>query len=217
MISANTTTRKAPAKQEKQTDVWKLTMTAMLSVLSFILMFFEFSLPIIPSFVKMDLSDLPALLGAFAMGPVSGAAVCLVKNLLHLFITSTGGVGELSNFLLGACFVFPAGLVYHKWKNKKSAFFGAFAGALLMGIDSIASNYYIAYPFFYHIMPEETILAAYQLILPQMESMLECLIIFNAPFTFVKGLFCLTITMAIYKPLSPFLKGAYRKYGPVRQ
>ena len=120
MISANTTTRKAPARQEKQTDVWKLTMTAMLSILSFILMFFEFSLPIIPSFVKMDLSDLPALLGAFAMGPVSGAAVCLVKNLLHLFITSTGGVGELSNFLLGACFVFPAGLVYHKWKNKKS-------------------------------------------------------------------------------------------------
>ena len=216
MMSTNTKTT-ATRKPEKQLDTWKLTMTAMLSVIAFILMFFEFSLPIIPSFVKMDLSDLPALLGAFSMGPASGAAVCLAKNLLHLFITSTGGVGELSNFILGACFVFPAGLAYNRWKNKNSAFFGAFAGAILMGAISIASNYFIVYPFFYNIMPEETILAAYQLILPQMESMLECLVIFNAPFTFIKGIFCLMVTMAIYKPLSPFLKGAYRKYGTVQQ
>lgn len=95
------------AKPTKQRDVWKMTMTAMLSAIAFVLMFFEFSVPIMPSFIKMDLSELPALVGAFAMGPVSGAMVCLVKNLLHLFMTTTGGVGELSNFLLGGSLCSP--------------------------------------------------------------------------------------------------------------
>ena len=96
---------------EKHVDIWKLTMIAMLSAIAFVLMFLEFSVPIMPPFIKMDLSDLPALLGAFAMGPVSGVMICLIKNLMHLFLSSTGGVGELSNFILGACFVLPAGLI----------------------------------------------------------------------------------------------------------
>ena len=104
----------------KRADVWKLTMIAMLSAIAFVLMFLEFSVPIMPPFIKMDLSDLPELIGAFAMGPVSGVTICLIKNLLHLFLSTTGGVGELSNFLLGACFVLPAGLIYRKWKGKKT-------------------------------------------------------------------------------------------------
>ena len=106
---------------KNQANVWKMTMTAMLSAIAFVLMFLEFSVPIMPPFIKMDLSDLPALLGAFAMGPVSGVMICLIKNLMHLFLSSTGGVGELSNFILGACFVLPAGLIYRNWKKKKSA------------------------------------------------------------------------------------------------
>ena len=108
---------------EKRVDIWKLTMTAMLSAVGFVLMFLEFSVPIMPSFIKLDLSELPALLGAFAMGPASGVMICLVKNLLHLFMTSTGGVGELSNFILGICFVLPAGLIYQRWKGKKKRHF----------------------------------------------------------------------------------------------
>ena len=74
-----------------------------------------FSVPFMPAFIKMDLSELPALIGSFAMGPLCGVVVCLIKNVLHLFITTTGGVGELSNFILGVAFVLPAGLIYkHK-------------------------------------------------------------------------------------------------------
>ncbi len=113
----NSTTRTT----EKRIDVWKLTMTAMLSAIAFVLMFLEFSVPIMPPFIKMDLSDLPELIGAFAMGPVSGVAICLIKNLLHLFMSTTGGVGELSNFILGACFVFPAGMIYRKWKKERDS------------------------------------------------------------------------------------------------
>ncbi len=194
----------------KRVDVWKMTMTAMLSAIAFVLMFLDFSVPIMPPFIKMDLSDLPELIGAFAMGPVSGVVICLIKNLLHLLISTTGGVGELSNFLLGACFVLPAGLVYRKWKGKKSAILGALLGAALMAIVSIISNYYIVYPFYYNFMAKDAILAAYQAIIPGVDSILQCLIVFNAPFTLVKGLFSVLITVLIYKHISPFLKGRNR-------
>ena len=115
----------------------------MLSAIAFMLMFLEFSVPVMPPFIKMDLSELPALLGAFAMGPVSGVMICFIKNLLHLLMSTTGGVGELSNFLLGACFVLPAGLAYQKQKGKKRALAGALAGAVLMAGVSIISNYFI--------------------------------------------------------------------------
>ncbi len=201
----------------KQRDVWKMTMTAMLSAIAFVLMFLEFSVPIMPSFIKMDLSELPALIGAFAMGPVSGMMICLIKNLLHLFMTTTGGVGELSNFILGACFVVPAGLVYQKWRNKKSAVAGAVAGAVLMGITSVFSNYFIVYPVYYNFMPKETILTAYQMIFPGVKNMLQCLIVFNVPFTFAKGILSVAVTMLVYKPLSPFLKGNYKRAGTFRK
>jgi riboflavin transporter FmnP len=196
--------------RDRRIDVWKLTMTAMLSAIAFVLMFLEFSVPVMPPFIKMDLSDLPELIGAFAMGPVSGVAICLIKNLLHLFMSTTGGVGELSNFILGACFVFPAGMIYRKWKGKKSAIFGASLGAFLMAVVSIVSNYYIVYPFYYNFMDKDAILSAYQAILPGIQSILQCLIVFNAPFTLVKGLLSVAVTVLIYKHISPFLKGTNR-------
>ena len=202
----NSTTRTT----EKRIDVWKLTMTAMLSAIAFVLMFLEFSVPIMPPFIKMDLSDLPELIGAFAMGPVSGVAICLIKNLLHLFMSTTGGVGELSNFILGACFVFPAGMIYRKWKGKKSAILGASLGSFLMAAVSVISNYYIVYPVYYNFMDKDAILTAYQAIFPGVENSLQCLIVFNAPFTLVKGLFSVVITVLIYKHISPFLKGTNR-------
>ncbi len=199
-----------PQINTKRADAWKLTMTAMLSAIAFVLMFLEFSVPIMPPFIKMDLSDLPELIGAFAMGPVSGVAICLIKNLLHLLMSTTGGVGELSNFLLGVCFVLPAGLVYQRRKGKKSAIVGAMLGAVLMAAASIVSNYYIVYPFYYNFMAEDAILAAYQAILPGVRDILQCLIVFNAPFTLMKGLFSVVITVLIYKHISPFLKGTNR-------
>ena len=155
----------------------------------------------------MDLSELPALLAAFALGPVSGVLVCLIKNLLHLFVSSTGGVGELSNFILGVSFVLPAALIYRHKKSRKNALFGSLLGAVIMGMISVFSNNFITYPVYYNFMPKETILQAYQLIVPSMKSILQCLICFNMPFTIVKGLFSVVITFLIYKPISPILKG----------
>ena len=187
-----------------------ITVTAMLSAISFVLMYFEFPIPIMPAFIKFDFSDLPALIGTFAYGPLCGMIVCLIKNLLHLMDSNSMLVGELSNFILGAAFVIPAGLIYKFKKTKKSALIGGITGAVFMGVFCVFSNYFIVYPVYYQVaMPEEAILGMYQAILPSMKSILQSLIVFNLPFTVVKGLISVAITMLVYKPLSPILKGRY--------
>lgn len=184
-----------------------MAMIGMLSAISLILMFLDFSVPVMPSFIKLDLSDLPALIGSFAMGPLEGVLICLLKNLLHLMRTTTGGVGELSNFILGASFVLIAGLVYKFKKGRKSALIGSIAGALVMAVISVISNYFLVYPFYTNFMPMEAIIGAYQAINPNVDSLLEALICFNMPFTFVKGMLSVLITFLVYKRISPIIKG----------
>ena len=196
----------------KKDTTHNLTVAAMLSAVAFILMFIEFPIPmLIPAFIKMDFSALPALLGAFALGPVYGVIISFMKNLLHIVIkgTSTACVGELSNFILGAIFSAVAGYLYKHHKSRKTAIIGAVAGAVAMGVLSVPSNYFVVYPAyvqFYH-MPLEAILGMYQAILPSANSLIKCLVIFNMPFTLVKGLLDALICMLIYKPLSPILHG----------
>lgn len=184
-----------------------VTVTAMLAAVSFILQYIEIAIPIMPSFIKFDFSDLPALLGSFAMGPVCGILICLVKNVLHLAFSNSMFVGELSNFILGAVFVAVAGVIYKKKKTKTGAFVGGIIGALVMGAFSLVSNYYLVYPVYYQVMPQEVILNMYQAILPSMKTIFQSLVCFNLPFTIVKGLIAAAICMLIYKPLSPILKG----------
>jgi riboflavin transporter FmnP len=115
-------------------------------------------------------------------------------------------VGELSNFILGAIFVTVAGLIYKQKRTRGCALFAGVAGALVMGAMSIVSNYYIVYPVYYQVMPEDVILGAYQAILPSMRSILQSLICFNLPFTIVKGLVSVMICMVFYKPLNLIIK-----------
>ena len=188
----------------------KLTVTAMLSAVAFILMFIEFPIPaLIPSFVKLDISDLPELLAAFSLGPVYGVAVTFLKNLLHIVFkgTSSAYVGELCNFLLGAVFSLVAGFIYQRKKSRKSALIGAIIGAVLMAIVSVPMNYYVVYPAYVvcYGMPLEAIIGMYQAILPSADSLIKCLTIFNMPFTFFKGILDVLLCFLIYKPLSPLL------------
>ena len=194
-------------KKTKIFSVRFIAMTAMLSAVAFVLMFLDFNVPIMPFFIKMDISELPALVGTFAFGPVCGVLICLIKNLLHLFITTTGGVGELSNFLLGASMVLVAGIIYERKKTKMTATIAVLVGALVMGVISIPINLFITYPFYFNFMEEANVLKLYQAILPFVKTIPQCLIVFNAPFTFVKGLICALLAMLIYKPLSPIIKG----------
>ena len=182
-------------------------MTAMLGAVATVLMYISVSVPLMPSFIKLDLSELPALIAAFALGPLSGVAVCLIKNLINLFFSTTGGVGELSNFLLGATFVFVAGMFYRYMGGRKGALIGSLCGAAAMAVFSVFSNYFVVYPVYTAFMPMETILSMYQAINPNVETLWDALIWFNMPFTFLKGMLSVVITFLIYKKLSPLLKG----------
>lgn len=192
---------------KKSIPLRNLVVTAMLAALSTVLMMLSFSVPLVPSFLKLDFSELPALLAAFTFGPVYGVLVCLVKNLVNLLFTTTGGVGELSNFLLGTFFVFPAGWIYKHHRSFKGAICGAAIGNVAMALASLPFNYFLTYPIYMKFMSEEAILGMYKAIYPGTDSLLEALVIFNIPFTFVKGLFSVVITFLIYKKISPLLKG----------
>ena len=186
----------------------KMAMTAMLSAVGVILMYLSFNVPLMPSFIKMDFSELPALIAAYAFGPVSGIIVCLVKNLVNLLFTTTVGIGELSNFLLGVAFVLPAGLIYKRRHDKKHAFIGSLIGAVAMALFSLVSNYFVIYPLYAALgMPMEAIIGMYQAINPNVHTLMDALLMFNLPFTFLKGMASVLITFVIYKKISPLLKG----------
>lgn len=191
-------TQTTKSNTSKKTNVKKITTVAMLTAIGVILQYMEISIPIIPNFIKLDFSDLPELIGAFTFGPWTGVLICLIRNVIHIIVSQSGAIGELSNFILGAFFAMTAGLIYKKMPNIKGAVIGAIAGSVVMGIVSLPSNYFIIYPLYYNVMgfPEPAILEMYQLLRPSTESIFEALLVFNVPFTIVKGLICSVFAVA---------------------
>ncbi len=134
----------------------KLIKISLLSAIALILMYFDF--PVIPIFpwLKIDLSDVPALLGAFGFGPIVGILIELIKNLLYLFIKGSSIAGVIANFIVGSALVLPAGFIYHRNKSKKNAIVGMVVGLLIMEVAGILANVYILLPLYgMQMSPEE--------------------------------------------------------------
>ncbi len=180
-----------------------------LAVISMILMFLDLSVWFAPPFLKLDLADLPALIGAFAMGPMAGVVVQLVKNLLHLLVqgSSTGGVGEVSNFIVGSAFVYTAGLFYYKKKNFKTAIIGSIVGVLAMTLVASISNYYIVFPMYAKVygMPMEALINMGSVLNKNVVDLKTMIIFAIVPFNILKGSIVAIVTLAIYKRVSPIL------------
>lgn len=199
---------KTVTNNKKKISIRVIAGCGMLVAVAVVLQYIEISIPIMPSFIKLDFSDLPELIGAFAYGPLFGVIISLLKNLIHMLFSQSGFVGELSNFILGAVFSFTAGIIYKYKKERKFALIAGVCGAAAMAIISVPANYFLIYPMYYGILnfPEEAVLGMYQMILPGIKSIFQALLVFNLPFTFVKGLICAVISMFIYKPLTKVLK-----------
>lgn len=199
---------KTVTNNKKKISIRVIAGCGMLVAVAVVLQYIEISIPIMPSFIKLDFSDLPELIGAFAYGPLFGVIISLLKNLIHMLFSQSGFVGELSNFILGAVFSFTAGIIYKYRKEKKFALVAGVCGAAAMAVVSVPVNYFIIYPMYYGILnfPEEAVLGMYQVILPGIKSIFQALLVFNLPFTLVKGLICVAISMFIYKPLTKILK-----------
>ena len=190
----------------------QLTTIAMLGAIATILMQLEIPLPFAPSFYKMDLSEVPVLISAFAMGPVAGMLTELVKILLDFLIsgTMTAGVGELANFCIGCSFCVPAGMIYRKMKNKKGAIVGLVSGPVIMTFLSCFINAYVMLPTYAKAfqMPIEALIEMGTKVNGNITNLFTFVMFAVVPFNLLKGILASVVVMLIYKKISPIIKRA---------
>ncbi|NMB09040.1 MAG: ECF transporter S component [Tissierellia bacterium] len=196
--------------RKEDLNVKTMTKIAILGVISFVFMLLDFPLWFTPTFLKFDISDLPSLIGAFALGPMAGVLVQLIKNLLKLLLagTNTAAVGELANFVVGSVFAYTAGFIYYREKTFKNAIIGLIVGVLTMTVVISFANYYIMIPFYSKAygLPLEKIIAMSTAVNKYIVD-LKSLIIFGVvPFNLLKGLVTSILTVLLYKRISPILK-----------
>ena len=188
-------------------STFNLTRMAILAALASILFLLE--IPVV-AFYKLDLSNIPVLMGAFSMGTVPGLIILGLKSLIGLTHSSSAGVGELADFLMGAALIIPASLMYHRQKTRKNAILGMIVGTLCMAAVSILANKFIMLPFYmgaYH-MDMAGILKYANVV--GIDSEWKLLLLITAPFNLLKGIVLSVVTALIYKPLSPILHAKVR-------
>ena len=198
-------------EKHKVLSVKNVVAIAMLAALAAVLMIFlEFPLPVIaPPFYKIDLSEVPVLIGTFAMGPVAGVLIELVKILLKILFKGSGTayVGELANLVIGCAFLLPAGLIYWKKKTLKRAIAGLALGTVCMAGAGALMNAYVLLPLyagFYGGM--ENIIAAGTAVNAGINNVLTFVIIAVTPFNLIKGVIDSVLVMLLYKRVSNLLK-----------
>ena len=189
-------------------NVNRLVKISLLVAIAFILMLFEFPIPGFPPFLKLDLSDLPALIGGFALGPVAGVIIEGGKVILNLVFhgSYTGGVGEFANFLVGGSFVFVASYIYHKNKTKKNAIIGLISGTIVMTIVGAVFNYFVLIPLYATIMGGmANVIGASAEGNSNISSLTGIIVLGITPFNIIKGAIVSFITFVSYKRISPLL------------
>ena len=183
--------------------VFKLTRTAILAAVATILFFFE--VPVGVPFYKLDFSALPSILAGFAMGPLYGLATVAIKDLLHLLTSTSGGIGQLADFLMSGSLVVISSLIYQQHKTRARALIGLGVGTLVMAALGALVNYYIMLPFYTAFMPMEEIIAAGTALIPAIDSQFKFVLLITAPFNLFKGVVLSAATFLLYKRVSPLL------------
>lgn len=183
----------------------KLTVTALFAAIATILQYLEFPLPFIPPFLKFDFSGVPVLIISFMFGPVQGVLVTLVKNLVRLLSTTSGGVGQAADFIILSVFAVIAALVY-RGRDKKRARIACVIATLGMAAAGFIANKYLLIPFYSNIMPIEAIIKACAAVNSRIDSLNAYYLYGALPFNLVKGAVISGITLLCYKKLSVIIK-----------
>lgn len=184
----------------------ELSTIAILAAIAAVLFMIE--IPVV-LFYKLDLSSLPVLLGTFAMGPLPGTLILLVKALLGLLHSTSQGVGELADFIMGFAMLLPAGLIYKRMKSRKGAIVGMAVATVVATAVAILTNLFIMIPFYStaYGMPVEAIINTGKAIVPAVDTELKFVLLITGPFNILKWVVISVVTALIYKPLSPILHG----------
>lgn len=195
---------------KKKMTTKMITQIGMLGAIAAVLMLFEIPLPFAPSFYKIDFSEVPVLIGSFSMGPIAGALIELVKIILKLLLkgSTTVGIGDVANFVVGCSFCVPAGIIYKKSRTKKGAIIGMTFGTLFMTLLGCFTNAYILLPTYataFH-MPMDALIEMGTKVNASIDSLLTFVMFAVAPFNILKGVLTSVIVLCIYKKISPILK-----------
>lgn len=198
------------AHKTSRVKVRTIAQIGMLSAIAVVLMLFEMPLPFAPGFYKLDLSEVPVLIGCFTMGPIAGAVIELIKILLNLLMNGsmTGGVGEAANFLVGCVFVVPAGMIYRKMRTKKGALIGMSVGTISMTILGCIVNAFVLLPVYAKVMelPLDALVSMGSKVNGAITSLSTFVMFAVGPFNLLKGVVVSLIVLLIYKKISPIFK-----------
>ncbi len=168
---------------------------ALLSAIAVVLMFLEIPMTPFP-WLKIDLSEIPALMGGFAFGPLAGIVIIIMKNLLYVLLrgTSSGFVGQLANIIIGLTFILPPTIMYAKKKTKKTAIIGMIIGAITIQLGGIIANKYLLIPLY---GGEEAVLGG--------NTFIYYIVFGLLPINGVKAVSASVVTYSLYKKLSKSL------------
>lgn len=191
--------------QKRQSATYRVALLGIMTAMAEVLMLLEIPLPLMPEFLKYDLSDIPALFAGFALGPVAGVIVEFLKNLLHLPFTKTQYIGEVANFICGSFFVFFGALVYSKIRNKKGVILSLCFGTLALTVASGFVNYFFNLPLYEKVMGFPTAvvidLCDTANVFATIDSKLDVILMTFVPFNLFKGITISAITFLCYMPL----------------
>lgn len=197
-------------RKEPRIGVRYLVQIGMLSAIAVVLMLFEIPLPFAPSFYEIDFSEVPVMVGCFVMGPLAGVAIEMVKILLNFVVngTSTAGVGELANFIIGCSLCVPAGIIYKKNHTKTGALIGMSVGTVIMTILGCAINAFVLLPVYATAfgMPMDALIGMGSAVNARITSLSTFVLFAVAPFNLLKGVLVSVVVLLIYKKISPVLK-----------
>lgn len=184
-----------------------MTKVGILAAIATVLMLFEFPLWFAPGFYKLDISEVPVLIGGFALGPMAAVLIEGIKILLNFVMdgTMTGGVGELANFLIGCSFAIPASLIYKYKKKFSGAIIGLSVGIVLMAVVGGLLNLFVLLPVYATVMPVEAIIEAGHAVNPKINNFATMVLWATTPFNLLKGVLSSLITVLLYKRLSKIL------------
>ena len=188
-------------------SVGTMTRIAILAAAASILFLLE--IPIV-AFYKLDLSNIPVMLGAFSMGTIPGLIILGLKSLIGLLHSSSAGVGELADFIMGAALLIPASIIYHRNKTRKNALVGMIIGTICTAVVGVLVNKFIMLPFYmgaFH-MDMDAIVAFANV--GGVDTEWKLLLLITGPFNLLKGAVLSAVTFLIYKPLSPILHARTR-------
>ena len=196
--------------KNKKFGISDITKISILSAISVLLMLIKLPLPFAPSFMEVDIAELPALIGGFAMGPIAGFVIVCIKILLNILITGTKTfyVGELSNLIVSSTFVLTTAIIYQKYKTKKSALLGLLLGSIAMSIIATISNYFVIFPIYANILKLDlnAFVEMVSKINPLVKNYFTLMIFSILPFNLVKTFITSIVTSILYKKISPILK-----------